>query len=128
MKAFLYGWIRDIAFYTILMTVVLHLLPEESQKKYVRFFMGIVLMPVVLSPLLSAAGLSDTLDGIYAEQTCDAELQDFVRRQEELEQAYEREIEQREQELTGDGMENPADGEEEPDGIPDIKVEIGLDE
>lgn len=128
MKAFLYGWIRDIAFYTILMTVVLHLLPEESQKKYVRFFMGIVLMLVVLSPLLSAAGLSDTLDGIYAEQTCDAELQDFVRRQEELEQAYEREIEQREQELTGDSMENPADGEEEPDGIPDIKVEIGLDE
>lgn len=128
MKAFLYGWIRDIAFYTILMTVVLHLLPEESQKKYVRFFMGIVLMLVVLSPLLSAAGLSDTLDGIYAEQTCDAELQDFVRRQEELEQAYEREIEQREQELTGDGMENSADGEEEPDGIPDIKVEIGLDE
>ena len=127
MKAFLYGWIRDIAFYTILMTVVLHLLPEESQKKYVRFFMGIVLMLVVLSPLLSAAGLSDTLDGIYAEQTCDAELQDFVRRQEELEQAYEREIEQREQELTGDGMENSADGEEEPDGIPDIKVEIGLD-
>ena len=57
MKAFLYGWIRDIAFYTILMTVVLHLLPEESQKKYVRFFMGIVLMLVVLSPLLSAAGL-----------------------------------------------------------------------
>lgn len=128
MKAFLYGWIRDIAFYTILMTVVLHLLPEESQKKYVRFFMGIVLMLVVLSPLLSAAGLSDTLDGIYAEQTCDAELQDFVRRQEELEQAYEREIGQREQELTGDGMENSADGEEEPDGIPDIKVEIGLDE
>ena len=85
-------------------------------------------MLVVLSPLLSAAGLSDTLDGIYAEQTCDAELQDFVRRQEELEQAYEREIEQREQELTGDGMENSADGEEEPDGIPDIKVEIGLDE
>lgn len=68
MKAFLYGWIRDIAFYTILMTVVLHLLPEESQKKYVRFFMGIVLMLVVLSPLLSAAGLSDTLDGIYAER------------------------------------------------------------
>lgn len=128
MRTFLYGWIRDIAFYTILMTVVLHLLPEEGQKKYVRFFMGIVLMLVVLSPLLSAAGLSGTLDGIYAEQTYDAELQEFVRRQEELEQAYEQEIEQREQELTGNGTETPTDGEEEPDGIPDIKVEIGLDE
>ena len=128
MRTFLYGWIRDIAFYTILMTVVLHLLPEEGQKKYVRFFMGIVLMLVVLSPLLSAAGLSGTLDGIYAEQTYDAELQDFVRRQEELEQAYEQEIEERKQELTGNGTENQAVREEEPDGIPDIKVEIGLDE
>ena len=128
MKAFLYGWIRDIAFYTILMTVILHLLPEEGQKKYVRFFMGIVLMLVVLSPLLSVAGLSGTLDGIYAEQTYDAELRDFARRQAELEADYEREIEQRQQELTGDGMEYPADGEEEQGGIPDIKVEIGLDE
>ena len=46
MKEFLYGWIRDIAFYAILMTVILHLLPEEGQKKYVRFFMGVVLMLV----------------------------------------------------------------------------------
>ena len=86
MKEFIYGWIRDIAFYAILMTVILHLLPEEGQKKYVRFFMGIVLMLVVLSPLLSVAGLSGTLDSIYAEQTYDEELQDFTRRQAELEE------------------------------------------
>mgnify|MGYP003364739985 CR=1 FL=1 len=83
MKEFLYGWIRDIAFYAILMTVILHLLPEEGQKKYVRFFMGVVLMLVVLSPLLSVAGLSGTLDSIYAEQTYDEELQDFTRRKAE---------------------------------------------
>ena len=128
MKEFLYGWIRDIAFYAILMTVILHLLPEEGQKKYVRFFMGVVLMLVVLSPLLSVAGLSGTLDSIYAEQTYDEELQDFTRRQAELEADYAREIEKRKQEMTGDGTENPADGEEEQGGSSDIKVEIGLDE
>ena len=128
LKAFIYGWIRDIAFYTILMTVILHLLPEESQKKYVRFFMGVVLMLVVLSPLLSVAGLSGTLDSIYAEQTYDEELQNFTRRQAELEADYAREIEKRKQELTGDGTENPADGEEEQGGSSDIKVEIVLDE
>lgn len=47
MKELLYGWIRDVAFYTLLMNVVLHVLPEESQRKYLRFFMGIVLMIVV---------------------------------------------------------------------------------
>ena len=123
MKEFLYGWIRDIAFYAILMTVILHLLPEEGQKKYVRFF-----MVVVLSPLLSVAGLSGTLDSIYAEQTYDEELQDFTRRQAELEADYAREIEKRKQEMTGDGTENPADGEEEQGGSSDIKVEIVLDE
>lgn len=128
MKALFYEWIRDIAFYTILMTVVLHLLPEGSQRKYVRFFMGVVLMLVVLSPLLSATGLSGSLDMAFAEQTYDAELQAFARRQEELEAAYEQEIEKREQELTENGTENPAEGEEEQGGIPDIKVEIGLDE
>ena len=128
MKEFLYGWIRDIAFYAILMTVILYLLPEEGQKKYVRFFMGIVLMLVVLSPLLSVAGLSGTLDSIYAEQTYDEELQDFTRRQAELEVDYAREIEKRKQEMTGDGTENPADGEEEQGGSSDIKVEIVLDE
>ncbi len=40
MKEFLYGWIRDIAFYAILMTVILHLLPEEGQKKYAVFYGG----------------------------------------------------------------------------------------
>ena len=85
-------------------------------------------MLVVLSPLLSVAGLSGTLDSIYAEQTYDEELQDFTRRQAELEVDYAREIEKRKQEMTGDGTENPADGEEEQGGSSDIKVEIVLDE
>lgn len=101
MKEFLYGWIRDIAFYAILMTVILHLLPEEGQKKYVRFFMGIVLMLVVLSPLLSVAGLSGTLEQHLRRATYDEELQNFTRRQAELEADYAREIEKRKQELTG---------------------------
>ena len=57
MKEFIYGWIQDIAFYTILMEVVLHVLPEQGQKKYLQFFMGIVLIILVISPVLSAAGL-----------------------------------------------------------------------
>ena len=58
MKEFIFGWIQDIAFYTLLMEVVLHVLPEQGQKKYLQFFMGIVLIILVVSPMLSAAGLS----------------------------------------------------------------------
>ena len=108
MKEFLDGWVRDIAFYTILMTVLLHLLPGEGQRKYVRFFLGVVLMLVVLSPVLKLSGVAEELDKAYAAQTYDEELQAFIRRQEELEQRLQ-------------------EGEE-PYGIPDIKVEIGVEE
>ena len=62
MKELLFGWVQDIAFYTLLMVVVLHVLPEKSQRKYLQFFMGIVLMILVISPFLSALGLDRQLD------------------------------------------------------------------
>ena len=123
MKELLYGWIRDVAFYTLLMNVVLHVLPEESQRKYLRFFMGIVLMIVVLSPVLSVMGLNRVLDDTYVEMTSDQELRDFKRRQEEAEKALEQKMEELETESESESeieME-----EEEERGIPEIKVEMG---
>ena len=60
------------------MVVVLHVLPEKNQRKYLQFFMGIVLMILVMSPLLSALGLDRQLDKTYARQTYDRELQEFL--------------------------------------------------
>lgn len=124
MKEFLYGWIRDVAFYTLLMNVVLHVLPEESQRKYLRFFMGIVLMIVVLSPVLSAMGLNRVLDDTYVEMTSDQELRDFKRRQEEAEKALEQKMEELETESESES-ESEIEMEEEELGIPEIKVEMG---
>ena len=136
MKELLYGWIRDIAFYTLLMEVVLHVLPEQGQKKYLQFFMGIVLIILVVSPMLSAAGLDRQLDETYARQTYDQELQEFQRRQQEIEEGYERRLEERveeaadelealeeDQEGTGSGQETE---ESENDmEIPEIRIELG---
>jgi stage III sporulation protein AF len=94
MKELWYGWIRDIAFYTLLMELILHVLPEKSHKKYLQFFMGLVLILLVVSPLLSFAGLDGKLDETYALQTGEAQLQDFVRRQEALEESREALIQQ----------------------------------
>ena len=138
MKYFIYGWIQDIAFYTILMEVVLHVLPEQGQKKYLQFFMGIVLIILVISPVLSAAGLDGQLDEAYARQTYDQELQEFQRRQQMIEESYESRLEERvekaaeeleklEQEPGGTGEEQPAEEQEEEKSveIPEIRVEIG---
>ncbi len=110
MKELLYGWIRDIAFYTLLMTVVLHVLPEKSQKKYLQFFMGVVLIILVISPALKMTGLSGRLDDTYTRQTFDSELLKF--RLEEIGQGDDAEQE-----------EPPRKGEDI--GIPEIQVTIG---
>ena len=143
MKEFIYGWIQDIAFYTLLMEVVLHVLPEQGQKKYLQFFMGIVLIIHVVYPMLAAAGLDRQLDETYARQTYDQELQEFQRRQQEIEEDHERRLEERVEEAAGEmeelekQMENQeASGEgkvEEQEGehgieIPGVRVEIGENE
>ena len=114
------------------------MLPEQGQKKYLQFFMGIVLIILVISPVLSAAGLDGQLDEAYARQTYDQELQEFQRRQQMIEESYESRLEERvekaaeeleklEQEPGGTGEEQPAEEQEEEKSveIPEIRVEIG---
>jgi len=86
LKEFLFGWVQDIAFYTLLMVVVLHVLPGKSQRKYLQFFMGVILIILVISPVLKFTGLERKLDTAYAFQTYDQELQEFRRRQTEIEE------------------------------------------
>ncbi len=129
MRETIFGWIQDIAFYTLLMEVVLHVLPEQEQKKYLQFFMGIVLIILVISPALSAAGLDQQLDESYVRQTYDQELQEFQERQKEIEEEYERRLEERVEEAAGELEELEQEGErqEEKDGIeiPEIRIEAG---
>ena len=129
MKETIFGWIQDIAFYTLLMEVVLHVLPEQEQKKYLQFFMGIVLIILVISPALSAAGLDRQLDESYVRQTYDQELQEFQERQKAIEEEYERRLEERVEEAAGEVEELEQEGEkqEEKDGIeiPEIRIEAG---
>lgn len=134
MKELLYGWIRDIAFYTLLMTVVLHVLPEKSQRKYLQFFMGVVLIILVISPALNFTGLDRQLDELYTRQTFDQELQRFREQQEEIEDRYQRHLEekfkeaQEEQEQMENAGEEPADMKPrkgESVEIPEIQIEIG---
>ncbi len=50
MAAGFYGWVRNIAFYMIFMSLVLKLLPEGKNVKYIKYFMGMLLVLIVLAP------------------------------------------------------------------------------
>ena len=64
-----YAWIRDIVFYFILVSVVMNVMPDSKYRKYVRFFLGIVLIILMVQPLLQFLNLSDSLDANFNSET-----------------------------------------------------------
>ena len=48
----MYTWIKQIVFFSILVTTMLRLLPKSGYEKYVRFFCGMLWLWVLASPIL----------------------------------------------------------------------------
>ena len=54
-------WIRSILILYFLMMIILYFTAGESYKKFIRFFMGLVLALTILRPALSLLGKEDAL-------------------------------------------------------------------
>ncbi|HIZ66026.1 MAG TPA: stage III sporulation protein AF [Candidatus Blautia pullicola] len=63
----IYSWIQSLACYFVILSAVLNLLPDNSYKKYVQYYMGLLLILVLLSPLLKLGGIQEQVDA-YAEE------------------------------------------------------------
>lgn len=59
--SYIYDWVKNLVCFYLLITVVLHLLPKKSYRKYVHFFSGILLTILVASPILSLIGDEEAL-------------------------------------------------------------------
>lgn len=53
MKEAIYSWIKCLAIFYILLTMLIHLVPTGKYQRYVRFFMGLLLMVMLITPMLS---------------------------------------------------------------------------
>lgn len=53
----IYQWLQDISFYMILVTAVTYVLPANSYRKYIRFFTGLVLIMMLLTPVMGLFGM-----------------------------------------------------------------------
>lgn len=83
----LYQWLQDLAVYLILVSAVLQALPQESYQKYVRFFAGLVLIVLLMTPLLKLTDMEYDFAGWVEEQKKELEQTSFWKRmQEEQEQ------------------------------------------
>lgn len=70
----LYDWMYQITFYLVIFTAALQLLPSGNYIKYVKFFVGLVLILLVLSPVMKLLGTGD-LSQIISEK--EQEVADF---------------------------------------------------
>lgn len=57
----IYGWVKNLVCFYIFMAVILHLLPKDSYRKYVRFFSGMLLIILAVNPVLSLLGKEEML-------------------------------------------------------------------
>lgn len=79
----IYSWMQNLACFFILASAVMHFLPENSYKKYVQFYMGLLVILVILSPVFHLTDLEDKFQGLVQE------FQDTQTRREEWQERAE---------------------------------------
>lgn len=61
MREELYEWVRNLAVFYILFTAVIHLVPDKKYERYIRSFMGLLLIYMLCTPVLAVIGRSGEL-------------------------------------------------------------------
>lgn len=65
MLEYLYQWIENIAFYLIIFTVAMQVIPNNSYKKYIQFFTGLILILMLSGPILKIFGAEQDFRDFY---------------------------------------------------------------
>lgn len=96
----IYKWVKNLAVFYILFTALLHLVPSEKYERYVRFFMGLLLIFMLSTPLFTILGKSGELIETFQ---VNYQIETAVREQQEksnlqkyyLEKGYELQIKEK---------------------------------
>lgn len=70
----IYQWIKNIAFYMILITAVMNIIPNNNYKKYINLFTGMVMIILVLAPIGGLLGINTRLDTNFIKNMYSQEL------------------------------------------------------
>lgn len=62
---YLYEWIENVAVYMVIITVAMQMVPNNSYKKYIRFFTGLILIIMMSGPILKIFGMEQELEEFY---------------------------------------------------------------
>ena len=91
----IYAWIRNLACFFVIFSGILHLLPDNSYKRYLQYYMGLLLILVLLSPVLRISGIQNKVE-VYVKEFYE-ELEKEREQWEEEAKAWEEKIYQGEE-------------------------------
>lgn len=63
----LYSWFQNVVCYFLLLTVVMNLLPDDSYKNYIRYYMGLLLILTFLSPIFQITDIGQKIESYIAD-------------------------------------------------------------
>lgn len=49
---FIYGYIKNICVFTLVITLILNIFPDKKYKKYIKLFAGLLLLALIFSPIV----------------------------------------------------------------------------
>lgn len=77
MFEYLYQWVKNIAFYMVILTAVMQLLPNNSYKKYIRFFVGLILITMLSEPILKLLHMEQSFRQFYQEAEYEQKMKEI---------------------------------------------------
>ena len=77
MFQYLYEWTQNLAFYIVLITAVLHAVPDSGYKKYIRFFTGMVLILMMVTPIFRIFGKDSQIMNFYKSREYETKLREI---------------------------------------------------
>lgn len=101
---YIYEWIQNIAFYLVMVTVLMHIIPNSDYKKYIRFFTGLVLVVMMTGPILKLLGMGDAWQELFNSEEYQEQMQKIEDASNYLEEVDP-------EDYLGDIWENPKDGQ-----------------
>ena len=76
---FIYEWIQNLAFYLVIVTAVLQIIPGKGYKNYVQFFSGMV------TPILKLTGIENRFYDLYHSQEYEMEKEEIEKQKDYFE-------------------------------------------
>lgn len=103
----LYNWIKNIAFYLILITAIENAVPNNSYKKYIKLVTGMILVVLLVSPITGFLNLEEVIEKTFSAESYKYDVEDMKKGSKYLEnvqtdyltEAYAKEVKEKTEEI-----------------------------